>query len=136
MLEVMQSLQSVTSFLAYFVVALMLVATFKVVYVFLTPHNEISLIKNGNIAAAAQFSGALVGFCVPLFSAISHSVSMVDFITWGVVALVVQVTTFFLASKLVMNLSVEIQNSNVAAGILSAALSISAGLINAACMTY
>lgn len=136
MLEVIQSLQSVTSFFAYFFVALALVASFKVIYVMLTPHNEFDLIKHGNVAAAVQFAGAIIGFCIPLFSAISHSVSMLDFVSWGVVALVVQVSVFFIASKFVMDFSTHIKESNVAAGVLSAALSLSAGLINAACMTY
>jgi putative membrane protein len=113
-----------------------MVMIFKLVYTLVTPHNEIQLVRNGNMAAASQFAGAIIGFSLPLASAISHSVSMVDFVTWGVVALVVQILVFFVFSKIITNASMHISNNNVAVGVLMGAISIAFGVINAACMTY
>ena len=134
--QIVQSLQTVTSFGMYFTAALGLVVLFKLIYMMITPHNEMHLIRNGNVAAAAQYSGAIVGFTLPLASAISHSVSLIDFATWGAVALVVQLLVFFVFSKIIVNASTHISNNNVAVGILMGFISVAFGLINAACMTY
>jgi putative membrane protein len=44
-------------FLAYFAASLAMLAAFVAIYVRVTPYREISLIREGNIAAAASLSG-------------------------------------------------------------------------------
>ena len=51
--------------------ALALLAIFAAIYVRVTPYNEIALIREGNMAASISLSGALIGFVLPLASAIS-----------------------------------------------------------------
>ena len=53
------------AFLAYFAVAIALIAVFFLVYVNVTPYDEIALIRQGNTAAAVGLSGALFGFAIP-----------------------------------------------------------------------
>jgi len=63
----------------------------------ITPHRELSLIRSGNAAAATGFAGTLVGLALPLHSAISNSVSLVDAAIWGAAAVVVQVFAYLIA---------------------------------------
>ena len=35
-------------------------------YTRITPHDEIKLIRHGNVAAAVSFSGAILGLAIPL----------------------------------------------------------------------
>lgn len=124
------------SFLTYFALAFAFLLAFSIVYHMVTPHNETALIRSGNVSAACQFSGMILGFCIPLYGALAHSVGIVDFAVWAFVALVVQIGAFGFANLMLGNLSTQIKENNVAVGIVSGAVSIAAGVINAACMTY
>jgi uncharacterized membrane protein YjfL (UPF0719 family) len=66
------------------------------------PYREIALIREGNAAAAASLSGAILGFVLPLASAITHSVSLLDMAVWGLIALVVQLLVYGVAARFLL----------------------------------
>ncbi|WP_243464956.1 DUF350 domain-containing protein [Photorhabdus temperata] len=56
---------------------------------------------------------------------------------WGVVALLAQIAGFFMVRVFMMPKIVSrIENNEIPAAVVLAAVSISVGLLNAACMTY
>jgi len=130
------SVGGVDDFLVYFASALVLVAVFLSVYVWFTPYREFALIRQGNVAAALSLSGALLGFVVPLASAIAHSVAWWDMLLWGAVALVVQLLSYFAVRMLVPTLARDISEGKVAQGVLLGTISLAIGILNAASMTY
>ncbi len=130
------SLAGLAGFATYFGIAIGLTIAYVAVYVLLTPQREFALIKADNVAAALAFSGSLLGFAIPLSSAIAHSVGVVDCAVWGVVALVVQVLAFVALRVLVSDLPGRISRDERASGVLVAAVATTIGLLNAACMTY
>ncbi len=137
MLEMtLTTLNGLPSFLAYFALATALLVAFACIYSWVTPHHEFELIRANNLSAALAFGGAIIGFALPLSSAISHSLSLLDCAIWGIVAMVVQVLTFVAMRLVVRQLPERITKGEVAAGALSAAVAIAVGQINAACMTY
>ena len=123
------------AFLAYFGVAVVLLLLFAVIYTRLTAHDEFALIRQGKPAASVALGGSLIGFVLPLCSAIVHSVSLVDFVIWALIALVIQIVTFFVVRLFLPNLSQRISNDEMAAGTFVAMTSVAIGAINAACMT-
>ncbi len=132
----LSSLNGIPPFLAYFAVAIVLVLIFVRIYTWVTPQDELALIKANNPAAALAFGGALIGFALPLSSAITHSLSLLDCAVWGAVALIVQVLTFVVLRVAVKHLPERINQGEIATGIFVAATAIAVGLINAACMSY
>jgi putative membrane protein len=94
------------------------------------------LIRNGNTAAAIAYSGAIIGLALPLGSAVAHSVNPVDMIIWGVFSLAVQVLVYFLVRRLLPQLNDHIPEDKPGPAIMLAAMSLAAGIINAACLTY
>lgn len=132
----LSSLAGLPAFLAYFAVAIVLVLVFVRIYTWVTPQDELALIRANNAAASLAFGGALIGFALPLSSAITNSMSLLDCVLWGAVALVVQVLTFFVLRLVIKQLPERIAQGEIATGILSAATAISVGILNAACMTY
>jgi len=132
----LSSLAGLPAFLTYFVVAIVLVLVFIRIYTWITPHDELALIRANNAAAALAFGGAFIGFALPLSSAITHSLSLLDCALWGAIALVVQVLTFVVLRITLKELSARIVRGEIAAAIFSAATAIAIGLINAACMSY
>lgn len=129
-------LSGLPAFAAYLALAIVLVLVFIAIYVRLTPHPEIRLIREGNAAAAASLGGALIGFAIPLASAIENSVSLLDMLLWAAVALGVQLVGYLLARAAVRDLSRQIEEGKLAAGLFLGAVAIAIGLLNAASMTY
>lgn len=132
---IMQSLQGIGSYLAYFAAAIVAEAIFVIIYMAVTPHHETALIKAGNTAAAVSLGGAVLGFTLPLASAIANTVSLLQMALWSGVALVVQVAVFLLASLFLRGLSRHIEEGNLAAGVTLAVASLAIGVLNAACIT-
>ena len=54
-------LATLPNFLAYLGAAAVLLAAFVAIYLFVTPYDEIKLIRENNIAAAVSLSGAVLG---------------------------------------------------------------------------
>ena len=130
------SLSGFDEFLIYFGLAIAFVAMFLFVYMRLTPYAELKLIRSGNSAAAASLSGALIGFVLPLASAIQNSVHPWDMMLWSVIALVVQILVYILVRTTLLNVARRIPEGEVASGVMLGAVSVAAGILNAACMTY
>ena len=122
-------------FAAYFAVAAALLAACVAIYVRITPYPEFRLIRDGNAAAAASVAGALLGFAMPLASAVVHSVSLLDMAMWAAVALAVQLAVYAVAHRLLPHLPAAVAEGQVASGVFLGALSVSIGLINAACLS-
>jgi len=131
-----QSIAGFPLFLLYFVTAVALLALFATIYMRVTVYGELALIREGNVAAALSLSGALIGFALPLASAIAHSVNPMDMLVWGVVTLVIQLAVYLAVGRLVPHFREAIVAGRSAAAALLAALAISVGILNAACLTY
>ena len=128
------SLSTFPNFVVYFSLGGVLTAIFVVLYANLTPQRDIALIRGGNSAAALALVGALLGFEVPLASVIAHSAAILDLVVWGIVALVVQLGGF-LATRLVLpHLPQAIEDGNIADAVFLAGISLSLGILTAACM--
>jgi putative membrane protein len=134
-MTIAQSLAGLPAFLTYFFLSLALLVVFLAVYLAITPYSELALIRQGNVAAAISLGGALIGFVLPLARAVTQSVSTLDLVTWGGVALVVQVVVFLLVGKLVPKLTKAVRDGQVAAATFLASLAAAVGLLNAASMT-
>ena len=89
------SLSQYLLYLQYMLAGVAMTVVFCAVYLRITPVEELRLIKNGNLACALSFGGALVGFCLTLASSIAHSVSFIDFILWALAAAVIQIFCLF-----------------------------------------
>ena len=129
------SLNELPWFLAYLGTAVGLTLVYMVVYMWVTPHDEIKLIRDNNSAASIAMVGSLIGFSLPLASAIANSAALVDCVIWGVIALVVQIVVFYLVRLPVPKISERIEKGETASGIWLGAASLTGGLLNAACMT-
>ncbi|WP_263078373.1 DUF350 domain-containing protein [Endozoicomonas sp. Mp262] len=136
MLPVTHYIAGFPLFIAYFFIALALTSAYAFIYTRITPHDEIALIKDNKSAASIAFSGSLLGFVFPLASVITHSIDIVDMLIWGTVALAIQLFAFFGLRLFFPKISECIANNEMATGIWLGTVSLSAGLLNAACLTY
>jgi putative membrane protein len=127
---------SALAFVVAFVAAGLFTVIFKVVYQWVTPYNEGKLIREGNVAAALALGGALVGYVLPLASALSNTVTLLEFCAWAALAGVLQIAAFTLVRVVVMkDVAARIEKGEIAAGVYLLSISLAVGVLNAACMT-
>ncbi|TDR93997.1 DUF350 domain-containing protein [Enterovirga rhinocerotis] len=130
----MTAIAGLANFLVYFGTALGLVALYLVVYTLSTSQNEIALIRQNVTSAALALGLSLVGFALPLSSAVVYAQEVLDAIVWGVVAIAVQILAYWLVRLLVPRLPQRIAAGEMSGAILLGAASLAAGIINAAAM--
>jgi putative membrane protein len=133
---ILQSLAGLPAFLLYFCTAIVAVVAYLFVYTSVTPHDEFKLIRDNDPAAAIALGLSLLGFVLPVVSAIAHSANIVDCLIWSVIALIVQIVVFFVVKIPVPDLSKRIAAGELAAAIWLGLSSLSAGALNAASMIY
>jgi putative membrane protein len=133
---VAETISELAYFLLYFGIAVALVALYVFVYARVTAHNEFDLIRQNVLSAAVSLGLSLVGFALPLSSAIVHANNVIDLLVWGVVALVVQIVVYWLVRLLLPNLSERIASGELSSALFLGAASVAAGIINAAAMNY
>ena len=115
--------------LLHVTIALALLFAGAGVYIMLTPQKEVALVREGNLAAAISLGGILLGLAIPLASALKASTNLVDLVLWGVATLVVQLLISRLTDLALHGLSKRIQDGEVAAATLLAAVKIATGLV-------
>lgn len=136
MRQVFDSFATFDDFLVYLAVAVALLAVFVAIYIRVTPYREIQLIREGNMAASFSLSGALLGFIVPLASAVQHSVNLLDMALWGLIAMLVQLAAYVVVKLLIPTLAQDIPANKTSTGFFLGSISLGVGLLNAACMSY
>lgn len=127
------------SFGIFFLTAIAVCVLFLFLYAKVTPYDDYQMIfSENNTASALGFGGAIVGLCIPLYSALVNSISYIDFVIWAGVAMFVQLLFALVMTRLGGRFSVEkhINEGNIAVGILMAFMSIAIGLLNAGSMSY
>ena len=119
-------------FLAHAGVTVLILFAAAALYVLLTPHKEISLIRQGNTAAALSLGGVLVGLAIPLAASLRASTNVIEIGLWGAVTVVVQLLVFRLVDMLLRGLPKRIQEGEMSAAALLVGAKIATALIIAA----
>ncbi len=107
---VLQSLAGLPAFLAYFCVSLVAVVTYLLIYPWITPHDEFELIRKNVPGAAVSLGLSVLGFALPVASAVAHAADIVDCVIWSVIALFVQIVAYYVACIPVPDLSKRIED--------------------------
>lgn len=134
--HIMDSFGGFDDFLIYLALSGVLLAAFVTFYVKITPYHEIGLIREGNMAAAYSLSGTIIGMVIPLANAVKYSANPVDMAIWGAIALAVQLLVFVIARIALPHIAEDIPAGKQAPGFFLGAISIAAGVLNSACMSY
>ena len=104
------------------------------IYILLTPHKEIRLIREGNVAAAISLAGVMVGLAIPLAVSLNASTSMVEIGLWGAATIAVQLLAFRLVDLVLHGLPRRIADGEMAAAALLVGAKLATAVILAAAM--
>lgn len=88
-------------------------------------------------AASHDLGGKMIGLAIVFASAVYHAVNLLDLFIWGLVGIVFQVLVFYLFEWITpFKVVSEIPKGNISVGIFASRLSIAAGLLMAAFISY
>ncbi|PXA86314.1 hypothetical protein DMC25_14060 [Caulobacter sp. D4A] len=102
------------------------------IYILLTPHREIKLIREGNAAAALSLGGVLTGLAIPLAASLAASTSVIEILLWGVATLALQLLVFRLTDMMLKGLPERINEGEVSAAALLVGAKLATAIIIAA----
>jgi putative membrane protein len=126
---------AILNYLIHLLLAAGLLIVFFIIYTRVTPYNEVLLIRQGNQAAALSLGGAMLGFSATIASSLMHTADYQQFFAWAFGAMVVQLLAYVVTTRLLRMSKDQIESNNSAFGGLLAAISLSIGAINAACIS-
>jgi putative membrane protein len=130
-------LSTLPAFLGHFALGILLLVAAVTVHMRLTPHDELALIRSGNAGAAVTLGGVVIGYALPIGSAISHSLGVLDAAVWSVVAVIAQQAAFLVCTRVLLpdwRAALE-ERGEMAGSVLKAAAAVGVGVLNAACLT-
>jgi putative membrane protein len=116
-------------FILQLAVALGLFIASLVIYVLMTPHKELALIRAGNPSAALAFGGVVIGLAIPLGSCLAYAFGLWDLVIWGVVTLLLQLLAFRFTDIFLRGLPRRIAEGDVAAAVFLMSVKIGVALI-------
>jgi putative membrane protein len=115
-----------------FAVTLVLLALGVALYLWITPFDERGMVERGNLAGGVTLGGTVLALSIPLAATLATSHSIIDIAVWGVVALILQLVAFAVATLLLHGLRRNIEAGNVAAAVALIGIQIAVALVNAA----
>lgn len=128
-------MNAIVNYLIHLVLAAVLLVVFFKAYTWLTPYDEVTLIRQGNHAAAFSLGGAMLGFSLTIASSILHTNTVEQFMGWAAGAMVVQALGYAVTTRCLKMSQDQIEADNSAFGGLLGTISLSIGGINAACIS-
>jgi putative membrane protein len=118
--------------LAHGAISLALLAAGAVFYAFLTPHKEITQIRDGNAAAAISFGGVLVALALPLALSLTASASALELLLWGIMTVAVQLLVFRVIDMVFAGLPQRVADGEVSAAALLVSAKLASAMVLAA----
>jgi len=99
------------------------------IYVKLTPHRELELVQNGNMAAAVTFSALVISLALPLAACLVNKFSLIDVAIWGTLSLFLQLFLFRLTDGIFKGMPQRIIDNEVPAATVLASFKIAGSII-------
>jgi putative membrane protein len=130
--EITAFVEAFPRFLLWTASAGLMLVVASVVYVLLTPWKELALVRNGNGAAGLALAGAIVGLAIPIASTLASSVSLIDLVIWGAIALLLQLIAYRVVDMLLRDIPKRIEDDEAGAAIVLIAAKLASALILAA----
>jgi putative membrane protein len=121
--------------LLHFSVTLAILIAAAALYIMLTPHKEITLIREGNTSAAVSLGGVLVGLAIPLAVSLKASTTLIELSLWGAATVLVQLLIFRLVDLVLHGLPRRIQDDEMAAAAMLVGAKLATAVILAAAVS-
>ena len=116
-------------------VTLVMLALAVTLYVKITPYDELTLIREGNTAAAISLSGAVLGLGLPLAFSMASSVNIWEVLVWGPVTLLLQLVAYRVTDVVLRDLPKRIVDGEIGPALVLCSIKLAVAAVNAAAVT-
>ena len=100
-----------------------------ITYVRLTPHKELQLVQNGNMAAAVTFSALVISLTLPLAACLVHKVNLWDTTIWAAISLALQLLLFRVTDAIFKGMPERIERDEVPAAMVFASFKLAGSIL-------
>jgi putative membrane protein len=128
-------LEALPDYALFLATSMALLVVAMAIYIAITPIAEITLIRQGNAAAAVSFTGTSIGMALVLHSTAQGTFNVMELAVWGAVGLVGQLAVLGIVMIMIPGLRAGITEGKISYGILLGGLSVAMGLLNAGAMS-
>lgn len=130
MLPALESLASGFPYLIFYLLTITAIyISGLTIYVKLTPHKELQLVQEGNMAAAIHFSALVLSLALPLAACLVNKFSLFDVAVWGTFSLFLQLFLFRLTDGIFKGMPERIVDNQTAPALVLASFKIAGSLI-------
>ena len=130
MTPALESLASGFPYLIFYLLTVTLIYILGlVIYVKLTPHKELELVQQGNMAASIHFSSLVLSLALPLAACMINKYSLVDVAIWGTFSLFLQLFLFRLTDGIFRGMPERIIDNQTAPAMVLASFKIAGSII-------
>lgn len=112
----------------YMVVATIIYIAGFLIYVKLTPHKELELVQQRNMAAAVSLSALIISLALPLAACMVNKIGLLDMALWGTVSLFLQLFLFRLTDAIFQGMPTRIEDDEVPAAMVLAAFKLAGSI--------
>jgi putative membrane protein len=127
--------QTLPLYLTFLGACLGLLVCAMAIYTLITPYREISLIRQGNVAASISLGGTAIGMTLPLAAVASGTYSVAELVLWGGVALLSQLAVFALVCLKLPGFRAGIEADKLGYGVTLGTFSVAMGILNAGALS-
>jgi len=121
--------------LLHVAIALAMLALGVVVYVWMTPWEDLKLVREGNTAAGVALGGLILGLGIPIAACIPGAINHWDILFWGLIALVLQIVTFKVVDLILSGLPERIKAGEVGSAVVLTSTKLAVAVIVAAAIS-
>jgi putative membrane protein len=112
-------------------VTLLMLVLGVILYMWMTPYEDIKLIRDGNTAAGIALGGVILGMAIPLAITLKGSLNIWDIVIWGVFVIILQMAVFKIMDWILRGLPQRISDGEVGAAVFLACTKLAVGAISA-----
>lgn len=123
------------NYFIYFGISLGILVLYACLYMWITPYDELLLIRQGYGAAAVGFVGTMVGFSLTLAASAIYHTTVLVFVIWAAVGMAVQLLGYFAITRIIGNVQEHIEQNNMAVASVLALTGLVLGILNAGCLS-
>ena len=110
-------------------IALAILIVGTIAYVWMTPWEDLKLVREGNTAAGVALGGIILGLGIPIAACIPGAINHWDILFWGIVTLILQMVTFKVLDFVLKGLPSRIEAGEVGAAIVLSAAKLAVAAI-------
>ena len=125
-------INNVAPMLAHAGVAFAMLVVGVLLYIRLTPYDDMALIKEGNTASAISLFSIILGLAIPLSFCLTQTSTAVELLTWGTFTVLLQLFAFKVCDWILSDLPERIERGEVSAAIILLGVKLATALINSA----